>query len=257
MAPRYETLLVEDHGPVRLLTMNRPERRNAMNLVLGADLRRALDDISADDNVRVAVLTGAGGNYSAGADMQVFSDMAQGKLSGDPSVLGRIDQALTAFKKPLLAAVDGLCVGMGVTTLPFFDMVYASERATFRTPFVRMGLVLEMGSSYTLPRLIGRQRASELILRAEPIDARTALAWGLVTRVFSSEQLLPETLRAASEIAQGGPTAVMACKRLLNLGEATDLDTALHLELETLIQRYASPEHHAAVLAFFQRRKKG
>jgi enoyl-CoA hydratase/carnithine racemase len=256
MAPRYDTLLVEDHGPVRLLTMNRPERRNAMNLALGADLRRALDDISADDAVRVAVLTGAGGNYSAGADMQVFSDMAQGKLTGDPSVLGRIDQALTAFKKPLLAAVDGLCVGMGVTTLPFFDMVYASERATFRTPFVRMGLVLEMGSSYTLPRLIGRQRASELILRAEGIDARTAEAWGLVTRVFASEALLAETLRAASELAQGTPSSVAACKRLLRLGEATDLDTALHLELEALMHSYASPEHHAAVRAFFEKRKK-
>jgi enoyl-CoA hydratase/carnithine racemase len=255
MTPRYETLLVEDHEHVRVLTMNRPECKNALNLALGGDLRRALDDATQADQVRAVVLRGAGDNYSSGADMQVFADLAQGKVTEDPSVLGRLDQALTAFTKPLIACVDGVCVGMAVTTLPFFDLVYASERASFHTPFVRMGLVLELGSSYSLPRLIGRQRASELILRAQPIAAHTAESWGLVTRVFSTETLLDETLRAAADIARGGPESVRACKRLLRLGEASDLDTALHLELQTLMRCYASTEHRDAVQAFFARKR--
>jgi enoyl-CoA hydratase len=257
MSGAYETLLCADYGAVRVLTLNRPERRNAMNLQLAADLRRALDEANDNGDVRVLVLTGADGNYSAGADMQVFSDMAQGKLSGDPSLLGRIDQPLSQFSKPFIAAVDGLCVGMAVTTLPFFDMVYASERATFHTPFVRLGLVLEMGSSHTLPRLIGRQRTNELLMRAEPLDAATAERWGLVTRVFPHEKLLDETLRIADEIALGGPESIALCKRLVREGEASDLASATQRELTTLLARYASEEHKTQVAAFFQRRKKG
>lgn len=256
MSPAYETLLVDDREHVRVLTMNRPERRNAMNLQLAADLRCALKDAEADDNVRALVLTGAGGHYSAGADMQVFADMAAGKLSSDPSLLGRIDLPLAQFPKPLIAAVDGLCVGMAVTTLPFFDMVYASERATFHTPFVRIGLVLEMGSSYTLPRLIGRQRANELILRAEPVDARTAESWGLVTRVFVVDRLLDEVVRIASDVARGGPESVAHCKRLLVAGEAESLEDATQHELDTLLRAYASAEHRAAISAFFRRKQK-
>ena len=256
MTESTELVLVSDHEHVRVLTLNRPARRNALDLALARELRACLDQASADSSVRVVVITGAGGHYSAGADLEVFRAMAEGTLREDPSVLGRLDQPLHTFNKPLIAAVDGVCVGMAVTTLPFFDMVYASERATFHTPFVRMGLVLEMGSSYTLPRLIGRQRASELSLRAEPIDAHTAASWGLVTRVFAAEQLMPETLCAARQVAQGSPQASAHVKRLLRLGEAADLDTALHLELETLARCYASDEHRAAVQAFFTRKRE-
>jgi enoyl-CoA hydratase/carnithine racemase len=248
------TLLRADHGAVRLLTINRPERRNAMNLAFAAELRNALEEAERDARVRVVVLTGAEGNYSAGADMQVFSDMAAGKLQGDPAVLGKLDEPLARFPKPLIAAVDGLCVGMAVTLLPFFDMVYASERATFRTPFVRLGLVLEMGSSYTLPRLIGRQRANELIYRAEPIDARTAENWGLVNRVFTNETLLAETLRVAQDVAKGGPQSVAHCKRLLIDGETAQRASATQAELATLVHCYASQEHREAVAAFFKRK---
>lgn len=256
MSPAYDTILVDDREHVRVLTMNRPERRNAMNLQLGSDLRAALKDAEADDEVRAVILTGAGGHYSAGADMQVFADMAAGKLAGDPSILGRIDLPLAKFPKPLIAVVDGLCVGMAVTTLPFFDMVYASERATFHTPFVRIGLVLEMGSSYTLPRLIGRQRANELIMRAEPIDARTAEGWGLVTRVFENEKLLDEAVKIAADVARGGPESVARCKRLLVQGEGTNLEDATRLELEALLRSYASTEHRSAISAFFSRKRK-
>lgn len=256
MSQAYETILVADHEQVRVLTMNRPARRNAMNLQLGADLRAALREAEADPEVRVVILTGAGGHYSAGADMQVFADMAAGKLVGDPSLLGRLDRPLAEFPKPLIAAVDGLCVGMAVTTLPFFDMVYASDRATFHTPFVRIGLVLEMGSSYTLPRLIGRQRANELIMRAEPVDAHTAESWGLVTRTFPAESFLDDTLRIAKDVARGGPESVAGCKRLLLAGEAQDLEHATQLELAALLRAYASAEHKSAISGFFRRKQK-
>lgn len=256
MSASYETLLVEDDAHVRVVTLNRPERRNAWSFKLGSELRDALQAADADDDVRAMVVTGAGGHYSAGADMKGFADMVAGKPDGDPSVLARIDQPLSAFSKPLIAAVDGVCVGMAVTTLPFFDMVYASERATFQTPFVRIGLVLEMGSSFTLPRLIGRQRANELILRGTPIDAATAERWGLVTRMVPDGQLMDEVMKLARDVAQGGPESVADCKRLLNEGEAPDMEEAVQRELRALARAYASQEHRDAVAAFFSRKKK-
>jgi len=251
----YETLLSEDHGAVRVLTMNRPERRNAWTPQFGQDLRDAFDAASADDDVRVVVIRGAGGHYSAGADMKVFADAAAGKAQGDPRLLGRIHEPLDAFPKPLIAAVQGLCVGMAVTTLPFFDMVYAAEGATFSTPFVRIGLSIEMGASYTFPRLIGRQRANELVMRGEPIDARTACDWGLATRVFPDETFMDEVLAIAADVAKGAPGSVAHSKRLLREGLEPGLDDAVKREIEVLAERFASKEHHDAIRAFFSRKR--
>jgi enoyl-CoA hydratase/carnithine racemase len=198
--PDEQPLRIEDHGAVRVLTLNRPEKKNAFSPALANALTDALVGAAEDDGVRVVVVTAAGDTFSAGVDVSVFLQMGQGEAP-DVSKLTSLHETLRRFPKPLIAAVQGKAVGMGVTLLPHFDMVYAAKGATFLTPFVRLGLVLEYGSSFTLPRLLGRQRANDLILRGKPIDSAVAEEWGLVTRTFASDELLEATLEVATQIA--------------------------------------------------------
>ncbi len=244
----------EDQGRVRRLILNRPEKKNALSGELADALVAALEAANADPSVGAVVLASTGDMWSAGVDINVFLQIAQGKAP--PASLVFMAKHLRAFEKPLIACIQGPTVGMGVTILPYFDMVYAAERATFTTPFVQLGLVLEYGSSFTLPRLIGRQRASELILRGKPISAATAAEWGLVTAVFSSEALDEEVLRIANDVASAPPGAVAACKRLLMDGEEATLAEAMAAENLALSSRYGSAENVQAVTAILSKGKR-
>ncbi len=250
----FENLLVSDEAAVRTLTLNRPHKKNAVSPELATDLRDALGAAAVDEAVRVVVINGAGDSFCAGADMGVFLAIGRGELEG-PKRVGTLHQHLCAFSKPLIAAVHGQAVGMGVTLLPHFDMVYAADDATFLTPFVRLGLVLEFGSSFTLPRLIGRQRTNELILGARPLDAATAADWGLVNRVFPAEDMMGRVSTLAAELAALPPIALASCKRLIRQGEESSLEASIAREDETLEQFYGSPENLRAVEAFLESRR--
>jgi enoyl-CoA hydratase/carnithine racemase len=252
--PDEQPLRIEDHGAVRVLTLNRPEKKNAFSPALANALTDALVGAAEDDGVRVVVVTAAGDTFSAGVDVSVFLQMGQGEAP-DVSKLTSLHETLRRFPKPLIAAVQGKAVGMGVTLLPHFDMVYAAKGATFLTPFVRLGLVLEYGSSFTLPRLLGRQRANDLILRGKPIDSAVAEEWGLVTRTFASDELLEATLEVASQIAANPVRAVTESKRLLLAGEEAAFAESCQRENEVLAQCYGSEENLQAVQAFFARKK--
>jgi enoyl-CoA hydratase/carnithine racemase len=246
---------VEDVGAVRVLTLNRPEKKNAFDVPLAQQLWAAIEAASADDAVRVIAVTGEGDYFTGGADVNLFLQMA----SLDPNEVvkvARLYQPLRACAKPTIAIVQGHAVGMGVTMLPHFDLVYAADHATFRTPFVQLGLVLEYGSAYTLSRLIGPQRAKELILRAAPLDARTACDWGLVTRIFPSSELRREALAIASELAALPPGAVAESKRLLDRGLSMSFDEATQAEDTALAARYGSPENVQAIMAMMERKKR-
>ncbi len=252
MAATYENVLVTDHENVRVLSMNRPAKKNAFNVGLAKDLTDALDEANAAEGVSVVVVTAEGDLFSAGADLSLFL----GQSDGDMTLVTNMQEPFLRFKKPVIAAVNGTAVGMGVTLLPYFDMVYASERAVFKTPFVKLGLVLEFASSFTLPRLIGRQRTNEMILRGEGIDAKTAADWGLVTRVFAHESLMEEVLKIARDIAGNGPNAVRNSKDLILKAEQTlTLDEALKTELQVLASCYGSEENMQAAMAFFNKKK--
>ncbi|MCA9536339.1 MAG: enoyl-CoA hydratase/isomerase family protein [Myxococcales bacterium] len=244
----------EDQGRVRRLILNRPEKKNALSGELAGALVAALQEANADPGVGAVVLASTGDMWSAGVDVNVFLQIAAGQPA--PDALVRLTHHLRAFEKPLIACVQGPTLGMGVTILPHFDLVYAGERATFGTPFVKLGLVLEYGSSFTLPRLIGRQRANELILRAKPISAATAADWGLVTRVFADDALDEEVLRIATDVAGAPAGAVAACKRLLLEGEETTLEAAVAAENLALSTRYGSAENVAAVTAILDKGKR-
>lgn len=248
-------LLSSTDGAVRLLTFNRPHKKNAFDGAMAAALEQALAAARDDEEVRVVVLTGTGDVFCAGADLSVFLEMGGGGQPDDAAALMNLHRTMRGFPKPLVAAVQGKAVGMGVTLLPHCDLVYASDRSTFLTPFVRLGLVLEYGSSFTLPRLLGRQRTNELILRAKPIDARLAYEWGLVTRVFPHPQLLDRVMEVAADLAAQPPGAVAEAKQLIQQGEESALEAAIERENEILAARYGSEENVQAVQSFLASRK--
>jgi len=242
----------EDRGFVRVLSLKRPEKKNAFDLALVETLWSALEHASEDRSIHVVVLTGLGDYFSAGADVNLFL----GGTEGDISKVARLYEPLKACKKTTIAAVNGPAIGMGVTMLPHFDMVYAADHATFMVPFMRLALGVEYAGSYHLTRSMGHQRARELLLRGKAIDATTAEKWGLVNRVFPRASLMDEVLAIASDVAAQPPGAVLACRRVLDKGLEGTFDQAILAENDVLATRYGSEENQAAVMAFLASRKK-
>lgn len=248
-----ERVKVEDHGGVRLLTLSRPEKKNAFDIPQALGAWEAIETAASDDAVKVIALTSEGDYFSGGADLNLFLSFGTADPE-DLSKVARLYEPLRACKKPSIAIVQGHCVGMGVTLLPHFDLVYAADHVTFRTPFVELGLVLEYGSSFALPRLIGLQRTKDLILRAAPLDAKTAAEWGLVTRVFDAASLLDEAMKIAAEIAAHPAGAVAECKRLIDAPNT--FDEATRAEDAALASRYGSAESVQAIMRIMARKRK-
>jgi 2-(1,2-epoxy-1,2-dihydrophenyl)acetyl-CoA isomerase len=246
-------LELEDKGQVRILSLKRPEKKNSFDLSLTETLWSALEHASEDPSIHVVVVTGFGDYFSAGADVNLFL----GGAEGDITKVARLYEPLKACKKTTIAAVNGPAIGMGVTMLPSFDMVYASDTATFMVPFMRLALGVEYGGSHHLTRLIGHQRTRELILRGKAIDAKTAYEWGLVNRVFPRASFLDEVLAIATDVAAQPPGAVLACRRVLDKGLEVGFEQAIQEENAVLATRYGSEENVAAVMAFLASRKKG
>lgn len=247
-------LLVEDHGPVRLFTLNRPERLNALNQEMMASLRLALDDAAADDGVGAVVLTGAGRAFSAGADLAGFAQMAQ---EGDQASRVRFTglegpRALANFPKPLIAAVNGPAVGWGFTVSLMCDLRLASQEAYFSAAFVKVGVTPEFGSSFLLPAIVGLGRALELVLTARQMPAQEALGMGLLTSMTPPAELLPAALELAGRIAAMPRPAVGMAKALLRHGAEVGLEQVLDYEMRCFRTAMASPEHKAAVEAMLE-----
>ncbi len=245
----------EDVGAVRVLTLSRPEKKNAFDVAMASALWSAVEAADADPAVRVIAVTAEGDYFSGGADVNIFLNVGQ-MGPDDLKKVARLYEPLRACRKPTVAIVQGHAVGMGVTLLPHFNLVYAADHVTFTTPFVKLGLVLEYGSSYAFSRLIGPSRTKELILRAAPLDARTAAEWGLVTRIFVAEELRTQALAIAEEIAKNPPSAVAQSKALIERGLTLDFDAATAAEDEVLATRYGSDENVQAINAILQRKKR-
>lgn len=245
------TVLATDPSPgVRLLTMNRPEKRNAFDHRLYCDLRDALRAAREDDDVRVVVLTGAGRGFSAGQDFAEMSAPPDGEPHGFPSFL----DTLCEFDKPLLAAVNGAGSGLGLTMLLHCDVVYVAESARLRCPFVTLGVVPEAASSFLLPLVVGFQRAAEVLYTAEWIDSERAVELGLARRHLPDAELLPATLAKAAEIAAHPPRAVRHTKQLLLATRADAVRAARSREDAAFAERLGSPENVEAITAFFEKR---
>ncbi len=201
---------VERHDGVRLLTLNRPGALNAFDSPLYRATGAALAAACADDAVKVAVITGAGRAFSAGQDLDEMARLAAGEPvdSGFPVLL----DALQAFDKPLVAAVNGPAVGIGFTMLPHCDLVLAAETARFRTPFAEMGVPPEAASSYLFPARMGWQRAAEVLFTSPWMNAAEAVECGIALRVVAGDDLLTEALALAGSIAAAPLVALRAIK---------------------------------------------
>lgn len=238
---------------VLLLTLNRPRKKNAFDDPQWDALRDALRDAREDDAVAVVVVTGAGGDFSAGVDLASFGG-GPPREDGKPNGYYGLMDALVAFDKPLIAAARGVGVGIGATFLFHCDVVYLGESARLRLPFVALGLVPEGGSSYLLQAVIGARRAAELFYTAEWIDASRALETGIATRVFPDALLLDAALAKAREIARNPVSALRATKRTLKRAHEAGLRAALAAEDAGMSVQAGSPENVEAVRAFLEKR---
>ena len=233
------------------LRFNRPEKKNA---ILGAMYAAMADGVlaaEADPDVRVIVIGGEGEAFTAGNDL---SDFLNRPPSGDEPPVRRFMRALAAAQKPVVAAVNGLAIGIGTTLLLHCDLVVASTRSRFQLPFVNLGLVPEFASTLLLPARIGRQRAAEMVLLGEPLDAATALAFGLVNRVVEPDALEATAMDLARRLAAKPPEAVRLSKRLMRADPAA-VTARMDEEHEVFSRQLASPEARAAFQAFLEKRR--
>lgn len=249
------TALVEvmDDGPVRLVRMKRPDKKNALTGEMYDVMAAALTGTRTNPAVRCVTFAGASGAFCAGNDLDEFRQAAaSGEGLGD-AVL-RFLHALACCERPLVAAVDGLAIGVGTTMLLHCDYVVASRSTRFSTPFVSLGLVPEAASSLLAPRLMGPRRAFALLVMGEPLDAERALSIGLINAIADSAEVEAQALAAARKIAALPPEAVLAARRLIR-GEPDELMERIDLEADFFRERLQSPEAQAAFAAFFARKK--
>jgi enoyl-CoA hydratase/carnithine racemase len=205
---------VEDDSGVRTITIDRPEARNALTSAAFAALDHALRHAAVDAGVAAMIVTGAGTEaFCAGQDVKELPDIDPQALASHP--FHAFIETLAGYPKPLIAAVRGVAVGAGVTMLPYFDFVVAASDARFQTPFVKLGVPTEGGSSIMLAATIGPRLAARMLLTAEWIPAHEALTAGLVTAVVDGDEVLPHALLLARRLADLPASAVCATKRLL------------------------------------------
>lgn len=249
------SVLREARDGVLLLTLNRPRRKNAFDGAQWTAFADSLADALRDDTVAAVVLTGAGDDFSAGADLTDTSLWSGSNgAEGAAHPFDRCMQTLAAFDKPLLAAVRGVGVGIGATLPLHCDVVYLGEGARLRFPFSTLGLVPEAASSVLLPRAVGAQRAAEILFTSEWIDAPRALELGLAARVLPDDEVLAATLERAGQIACMPVGALRAIKRLLLAGRDADVRAALRREMESMRTQVGTPENREAMRAFAEKR---
>ena len=259
----YEPIRVERRDGVSLVTLDRPDRLNAWTPKMSVELAHAVAAANADSEIGAIALTGAGRGFCAGADMDAtFGTRLAGRDPGDDTAEGQgglprgLDWvALVRHSKPLVAAVNGAAVGIGLTMILPFDVIVASEAARFGMFFIRMGLVPELASTHFLVQRMGFGRASEMCLSGRLYSAAEAYAAGLVDRLVPADQLLPQSLALAREIgANPGPQLRMIKELLTRNGSATDLADVQRSETALLRECWKTPEHREAVAAFIEKR---
>lgn len=250
-SPRHVS--VTDDGALRIVRLNRPEKKNALSNAMYDTLSGALEGAALDDTVRCVVICGGPGAFTAGADLHDFERAARAGDGSRESAV-RFLNGLARAGKPLIAAVEGLAIGIGTTMLLHCDYVAAAADARFRAPFVHLGLVPEAASSLLLPRLAGPRRAFEILVMGRPFGANEAQAVGLVNEVVPAGEAEAAALKAAREVAALPAGAAAEARRLIRSGEG-DVLRRIEEEADLFRQRLRSPETKAALEAFFSRRE--
>lgn len=261
----YQTIVLEKKDNISTLTLNRPEKLNALSPQMMAELVHALRDVSRDNETRVLVITGAGRGFCSGADLSPrASDQAassdeeeKAEESEDLTLKGFAREApliLSGMKKPVIAAINGVAVGGGCTFTLACDIRIASETARFSIPLTRVGFTFELGSSYFLSRVVGIGKACELVFTGRMIDAKEAKEIGLVNQVVPADQLTEITYEMASNIAEAAPQAQEISKMGLYQGLNADLPTQLRWEVLANGYLGGTEDRKEAIKAFMEKR---
>jgi enoyl-CoA hydratase/carnithine racemase len=239
-------------GDVLLVRLARPEKKNALTGAMYDALREALEGADREDSgVGAVVIAGSAGVFTAGNDLHDFAaDAAGGRAEASPAL--RFIRRLVHGRTPLVAAVDGIAVGIGTTMTLHCDLVYVTPEARFRMPFVDLGLVPEAGSSLILPRRVGWAKATELLLLGEPFSGEEAVRLGLANAVVPADTLLDHALAQAARLA-AKPRAALATARSLMRGDTAALAAVVEAESDAFAKALASPEAKAAFQAFLAR----
>lgn len=250
---KVEDILVTRDGNILLLTLNRPEARNALRTQTLAELAAVLDDAATDDAIRCAVVSGSRKVFAAGADLKEMSQADMIDVLDDP----RVGQwaRIAAFPKPLIAAVNGFALGGGCELVLTADIVVAGHNALFGQPEINLGIIPGAGGTQRLIRAVGRSLASKMVLSGEFIDADTALRAGLVSDVVVPELTLEKALELARVIASKSPLALRQAKEALRQAFEGPLSSGLEFERKAFVMLAASEDRREGIDAFLKKRK--
>lgn len=257
-----DKLLIEQDGNLVTLTLNMPETRNALtDPDLSEEIVAAMERINTDMSVRCAILTGAGDVFSSGGNLKhmrdkvsIFGGDALDAKDGYRNGIQRMAKAIWECEVPLIAAVNGPAYGAGCDVTCMCDIRIAAETATFAENFVRVGLISGDGGAWLLPRQIGLSRAAEMTFTGEPVDARTALQWGLVSQVVAPKDLMEAAKTVASRITSNPPRHLRMAKRLLREGLNSRFDSLLELAAAYQGACHQTSDHTEAVNALLEKR---
>jgi len=259
-----ETLVERSDGLVTV-TFNRPHKKNALNAGNWADLDKVLREVARNSGDRALLLTGADGNFSAGAEIGGSGGIGADKVSGltgqapqaiihEMRVVGEIVRQLHRLPKPTLAVVDGVAVGVSLGLVLACDLVIASDRARFSEIFIRRGLALDGGNSWTLPRAVGLRRAKQMAFFGDMVSASDALAWGLINEVVPAEELSKTGLEWGRRLATAPTTAISVIKRQLDDSALLTMEQALEAEAQGQHITYTTSDVREGIASFLERR---
>src|SRR5215468_9377776 len=255
MPESFETLLLERRDRVAIITINRPEKRNALSIKTREEGAALMEQLRGDDSVGVVVITGAGEKaFIAGADIGEFSGRSAITQRG-VMTQRNLFNAIDSFPKPVIAMINGYCLGGGCELALACDLRIASETASFGQPEINLGIIPGGGGTQRLTRLVGEGKAMELILTGEIIDATTAFMIGLVNHVVPAGQLEAKTMEIANRIAEKGPIAVSLAKEAVKLASRSNLDEGLRREVDLFALCFATEDKDEGVKAFLEKRK--
>ncbi|HEV8159453.1 MAG TPA: enoyl-CoA hydratase-related protein [Pyrinomonadaceae bacterium] len=251
----YETILVEKRESVAVLTINRPDKLNALNSKVHTEGVEILDELKTDSDVRVVVIRGAGEKaFVAGADISEFADtmpVEQRDVMNSRSLFTVLD----TFPKPVIAMINGFCLGGGNELAMACDLRIASDGSRFGQPEINLGIICGGGGTQRLTRLIGESKAMEIILTGDMIDAQTAFSYGLVNYIYSAEELEAKTMELAGKIAEKSPIALQMSKEAVKFASRSNLDEGLRREIDLFAICFSTEDKKEGVSAFLEKRK--
>jgi 2-(1,2-epoxy-1,2-dihydrophenyl)acetyl-CoA isomerase len=255
---QYETVNLYRRGAGAKIEFNRPARMNAWSRQFAVDLKAAIDEVTGNPEIRAVLITGAGRGFSSGADLKEAAEQAgDGPVDVYQILTERYHPLITGVRqmpKPVIAAINGPAAGIGLSFALACDLVVATESAYFQLAFVNIGLVPDGGSSLFVPSRVGFARAAELALLGERLDARTALDWGLINKVWPDEEFAGESAKLLDRLAAGATKSYAGTKRQLNRWLYEQMDAQLEFEAQIQREMSASADFAEGVRAFAEKR---